>query len=88
MVDLILQRAKAAGGDTVSAVLGQQDGDGMTALHYACVCDMKGCARMLVEAGADPAVKNGEEEDCWQCANDAIKAVMKTAASQRQQPPS
>ena len=87
-VDLLLQRARAAGEETLRAVVGQQDGDGMTPLHYAAVCEMAGCARRLVEAGADPGVKNAEDEDCWQCANDDLKAAMKTAAAQRQQPPS
>ena len=88
MVELILDRARGAGSDTLAVVLAQQDADGMTPLHYACVCEMAGCAQRLVEAGADPDATNGEEETCWACANDVLKAVMKRAARKVEKPAS
>ena len=79
MVELLLRRARAAGEEAVRELLSQQDADGMTALHYACVCDMAGCARLLLNAGADPQATNSDGESCWDCANAQLKAVLQQA---------
>ena len=79
MVELLLQRARAAGAVVLQKVLSQQDADGMTPLHYACVCDMPGCATRLLDAGADPEVRNGEGETSWDCASAQLKETLKRA---------
>ena len=77
VVDLLLATARERG--QLVDVLSQQDEDGMTALHYACVCEQEGCAVRLVEAGADPAAVNGEGETCWDAASEKMKQVIRKA---------
>ena len=57
VVDLLLNTARER--DQLTDVLTQQDEDGMTALHYACVCEQDGCA---VPAGGGGCGSNGCEQ--------------------------
>ena len=77
VVDLLLNTARER--RQLADVLAQQDEDGMTALHYACVCEQEGCAVRLVEAGADPKAVNNEGETCWDAASEKMQHVMRKA---------
>ena len=77
VVDLLLSAARQRG--KLAEVLAQQDEDGMTALHYACVCEQEGCATRLIDAGADPEAVNSEKETCWDAASEKMQQVMRKA---------
>ena len=77
VVDALLHTARERG--QLADVLAQQDEDGMTALHYACVCEQESCAMRLIEAGADPEAVNNEGETCWDAASEKMQQVMRTA---------
>jgi len=81
-VDLLLRKAKEEG-VSCDAMLAARDCEGMTALHYACVCERDGCVVQLMEAGADPDVKSNEGETCWDAASAHISELMKKALQKR-----
>ena len=82
MVELLLRKAREQGG-AAAALINAKDADGMTALHYACVCERDGCLQKLVAAGADPDITSNEGETCWDCASDAGKQTLTSAMQQR-----
>mmetsp|Transcript_82105 Transcript_82105/g.158634 ORF Transcript_82105/g.158634 Transcript_82105/m.158634 type:complete len:231 (-) Transcript_82105:221-913(-) len=49
------------------ASLDLHDPDGMQALHFAAEAESAGCFRALLEAGANPLVKDNFERDALQC---------------------
>lgn len=54
-----------------------QDGEGQTALHYACSCGHKACVELLLELGADKDILDSEETSCSDVAFDGeIKAIL------------
>jgi len=67
-----------------SSAVSAVDVDGLTPLHFACICDQVEECQLLIAAGADPDSRNKEGESCWDVADDKIKAIMKKAREKQQ----
>ena len=58
-----------------AAVVSAQDDDGDTPLHLCCNADAEGCARLLLAAGADVALKNKKGKTPQMLGSAAFKAL-------------
>lgn len=53
------------------------DEDGQTPLHYAAFCGHQKCAQVLLDAGADTKIKDGQGQTCYDVAySDAIRSLL------------
>jgi acyl-CoA-binding protein len=54
-----------------------QDGEGQTALHYACSCGHRSCVELLLKLGANKDILDSEETSCIDVAYDSeIKSLL------------
>jgi len=66
-----------------SIALNSRDSDGLTPLHFACICDRSEIAEQLLIAGADPDIVSNDGETCWDTADAPIKKAMQRAIEKR-----